>query len=152
MSGLKAVVARALEASRLRERLLAEQARQVSQIAGTLLEVAQAQRSLHLLGEGTVAPLAEYFAARFRGDGEGLLIPARALPRDLDARSLLAFGQPSDGLLVLSLEGASRLTPLLRQARSQGVQVVGLLGREAAGLAGACDAAVILPAAELSVA
>ena len=67
---------------------------------------AQAQRSLHLLGEGTVAPLAEYFAARFRGDGEGLLIPARALPRDLDARSLLAFGQPSDGLLVLSLEGA----------------------------------------------
>lgn len=151
MSGLKAVVARALEASRLRERLLADQARQVSQIAGVLLEAAQAQRGLHLLGEGTVAPLAEYLAARFRGDGEGLLLPARALPRDLDARSLLAFGQPSDALLVLSLEGASRLTPLLRQARSQGVQVVGLLGREAAGLAGACDAAVILPAAELTV-
>ncbi|MGE0711600.1 MAG: PilZ domain-containing protein [Planctomycetota bacterium] len=152
MAGLKAVVAQVLEAGRIRERLLSEQARQISHVAGLLLETARTQRTLHVLGEGPMAPLAEFLAARFRGDGDSLLLPARELPPEVDARALLAFAHPEEALLVLSADPASRLAPLLRQAASQGVSVAALLGRQAAPLASYCAAAVIIPPADLRVA
>jgi hypothetical protein len=151
MSGLKAVVALVLEAGRIRERLLADQARQISQAAGVLLEAARAQRTLHVCGDGALAPLGEFLAARFRGDGDSLLVPARSLPQDLDARQLLAFAHSEETILVLSLDGASRLSPLLRQAKSQGVVVIGILGRDAAPLTSYCDTTILLPPAELCV-
>lgn len=124
---------------------MAEQARELSQVAGYLLECARGPRSVHLLGEGELSSIAELLAHRFRGAGEGLLCPARALPGEVDARQLLAFAHSEEALLVLSGDPSSRLGALLRQAQGQGLTTIGLFSRQTAPLAAYCAASIVVP-------
>lgn len=151
MKGLEAVIAQVLEAGRLKQRLLADEARQISQVAGCLLAAARVPRTIHVCGEGQLWTLADLIARRFRGEGEGLLAPARAFPRDMDARQLLAFVNHDEALLVMSADPGSRLGPLLRQAQGQGVQTLALLTRETAPLAAYCEAAIVVPSEDVRV-
>lgn len=151
MKGLEAVIAQVLEAGRLKQRLLADEARQISQVAGSLLAAARVPRTIHVCGEGQLWTLADLIARRFRGEGEGLLAPARAFPRDIDARQLLAYVNHDEALLVMSADPASRLGPILRQAQGQGVQTLALLTRETAPLASYCEAAIVVPSEDIRV-
>lgn len=151
MTGLEAVIAQVLEAGRLKQRLLADEARQISQVAGLLLAAARVPRTIHVCGEGQLWTLADLLARRFRGEGEGLLAPARAFPQGMDARQLLAYVNHDEVLLVLSADPGSRLGPLLRQAQGQGVQTMALLTRETAPLAAYCEAAIVVPSDDIRI-
>jgi PilZ domain-containing protein len=151
MKGLEAVIAQVLEAGRLKQRLLADEARQISRVAGCLLAAARVPRTIHVCGEGQLWTLADLIARRFRGEGEGLLAPARAFPRDIDARQLLAYVNHDEALLVMSANPASRLGPLLRQAQGQGVQTMALLTRDTAPLAAYCEAAIVVPSEDIRI-
>jgi len=151
MKGLEAVIAQVLEAGRLKQRLLADEARQISRVAGCLLAAARVPRTIHVCGEGQLSSLADLLARRFRGEGEGLLAPARAFPPDIDTRQLLAYVSYDEALLVMSADPGSRLGPILRQAQGQGVQTLALLTRETAPLATYCEAAIVVPSEDIRI-
>ncbi len=62
MKGLEAVIAQVLEAGRLKQRLLADEARQISRVAGCLLAAARVPRTIHVCGDGELSSLAELIA------------------------------------------------------------------------------------------
>jgi D-sedoheptulose 7-phosphate isomerase len=124
----------------------------------------EAGGKLLVCGNGGSAADSQHLAAeltgRYRADRPGW--PALALTTDTSAltamgndlgfeqvfaRQVEALGRPGDVLLVISTSGDSpNCLAAAATARRQGLRCHGLLGRGGGRLAGAVDAAVVVPA------
>lgn len=62
------------------------------------------------------------------------------------ARQLAALGKPGDVLVAISTSGHSRnVIRAVEEARTTGIRVIGLLGRDGGALLPLCDVAVVVP-------
>lgn len=62
------------------------------------------------------------------------------------ARQVIALGRPGDVLICISTSGNSRnVLRAVQEARTLGLRVVGLLGRDGGAIAPLCDVAVVVP-------
>lgn len=65
---------------------------------------------------------------------------------DVFSRQLLALGARGDCLLAISTSGNSRnVVRAVDAARSAGIQVIGLLGRDGGALRGLCHVSIVVP-------
>jgi D-sedoheptulose 7-phosphate isomerase len=65
---------------------------------------------------------------------------------DVFSRQVMALGARGDCLLAISTSGNSRnVMRAAEAARSAGVHVIGLLGRDGGALRGICDVAIVVP-------
>jgi D-sedoheptulose 7-phosphate isomerase len=65
---------------------------------------------------------------------------------DVFSRQVLALGGRGDCLLAISTSGNSRnVMRAADAARSAGIQIIGLLGRDGGALRGLCDVAIVVP-------
>lgn len=158
-------------ACRAREALFARLEAACGAQVGRLIDAVEATFArggrLLLAGNGGSAAECQHAAAEFvvRFHDTRRALPALALGADaavltalgndlgfehLFARQVEALGRRGDLLLVLSTSGRSpNLLRAAEVARSAGLVVFGLLGREAGPLGGRCDDAVTVPAEEV---
>jgi len=102
---------------------------------------------------------AEELSGRFRQDRVALPAMAMSDPAHLTcvandwgferafARGVEAWGRAGDILMVFSTSGNSRnIVAAAETARSRGLTVVGLLGRDGGAVSALCDEAIVVPA------
>jgi D-sedoheptulose 7-phosphate isomerase len=158
------------ESIAVKERLLKDETflRTLGDVTRELRGVYERGGKLLIAGNGGSAADAQHFAAeitcQFKETRKGY--PALALHTDTSAmtawgndksfdtvfaRQVEAHGKTGDALVVISTSGNSKnLIEATKQARSQGVRVVGLLGRDGGELVrgGYCDYALVVPSEE----
>ena len=101
---------------------------------------------------------AEEMSGRFRDDRPALAVQAIADASHLTcvandygfekvfSRGVEAWGKAGDALVVLSTSGRSpNLIAAAAAARSRGLSIIGLLGRDGGPLKSACDHAIVVP-------
>ncbi len=153
-----------LDAHALLERFIRdpENIRTIAAIAAYIGDVFQREGRVFTCGNGGSLCDAIHFAeectGKFRDDRRPL--PALALGdaahitctandfgfAEIFARPLAALGHPGDLLIVLSTSGNSEnVVRAARTAKTRGMQVIGLLGRDGGTLKKHCDAALIVP-------
>ena len=134
----------------------------IAEIADMMRDTFEQERKIFTCGNGGSLCDAVHFAeectGKFRDQRKPL--PAIALSdaghitctandfgfAEVFARPLLALGQPGDLLLVLSTSGNSEnVVRAAVAAKSRGMQVVGLLGRDGGTLKQHCDISLIAP-------
>ncbi|HYY42113.1 MAG TPA: SIS domain-containing protein, partial [Pyrinomonadaceae bacterium] len=65
------------------------------------------------------------------------------------ARQVEAFGRAGDVLVAITTSGTSpNIVAACAQARQQGMQIVGLLGRDGGSVAALCDLALVVPSTD----
>ena len=156
---ISAIVADSLEVKR---RFFDSHAADVQRAAKIIADSFSANGKLLVFGNGGSAADAQHIAGelvnRFLQKRRGL--PAIALTTDggvltcvandtgfenIFARQIEALGTKGDVCLAISTSGDSaNMIVACRQAREQGIKVIGLLGREGGGVAGLCDLALIV--------
>jgi D-sedoheptulose 7-phosphate isomerase len=156
---ISAIVADSLEVKR---RFFDAHAADVERAAKMIAEAFKANGKLLVFGNGGSAADAQHIAGelvnRFLQQRRGL--PAIALSTDggvltcvandtgfenVFARQIEALGTTGDACLAISTSGDSaNIIVACRQAREQGIKVIGLLGREGGRVVGLCDLALIV--------
>ena len=157
---ISAIVADSLDVKR---RFFEAHASEVQRAAGMIAATFKANGKLLVFGNGGSAADAQHIAGelvnRFLQKRRGL--PAIALTTDggvltcvandtgfenIFARQIEALGAKGDVCLAISTSGTSaNVIIACRQAREQGIKVIGLLGRDGGSVAQLCDLALIVP-------
>jgi D-sedoheptulose 7-phosphate isomerase len=157
---ISTIVANSVEVKR---RFFEAHAADVERAARIISDVFKANGKLLVFGNGGSAADAQHIAGelinRFLQQRKAL--PAIALTTDggvltciandsgfenIFARQIEALGTKGDVCLAISTSGNSANVVLAcEQARKQGVQVIGLLGRDGGSVAALCDLALIVP-------
>lgn len=160
-SRIESIVAESLK---VKKSYFAENAEQVESAARMIAECFGAGRKLLLFGNGGSSADAQHIAGefvnRFCVDNRRAL-PAIALSTDggvltciandtgferIFARQIEALGREGDVCLAISTSGNSQnVVAGVEQARSLGMKVIGLLGRDGGRVAALCDLALIVP-------
>jgi D-sedoheptulose 7-phosphate isomerase len=161
---ITAIVADSLEVKR---RYFAEHADQVARAAQLIAAAFAADGRVLLCGNGGSSTDAQHIAGEFVNQfarkGRRAL-PALALSTDggvltsiandtgfenVFARQVEAFGRAGDVLVAITTSGMSpNIGAACEQARRQGMQIVGLLGRDGGSVAALCDLALVVPSAD----
>lgn len=137
----------------------------VTQSAQALIKALENGHKVLLCGNGGSAADAQHLAAELTGRYEApsrRALPAIALTTDTSAltaigndlgyervfaRQVEAHGQAGDVLIGISTSGQSpNVIAAVRQARQQGLQTIGLLGRDGGTLATLVNLAIVVPA------
>jgi D-sedoheptulose 7-phosphate isomerase len=169
MSSLDAVRASFLEAQTTLNAFLADAANlaEVARFADLCHRALEDGKKLMACGNGgsmcDAMHFAEEWTGRFRGNRRALPAIAFSDPSQLTciandfgydqvfARSVEAYGEAGDVLVVLSTSGNSPNALLaVERAKSMGVHTVGLLGKGGGKLASQVDLAIVVPHAETS--
>ena len=157
---ISAIVADSLEVKR---RFFIEHGTDVERAAELIANAFKAKGKLLVFGNGGSAADAQHIAGelvnRFLQHRKAL--PAVALTTDggvltciandsgfenVFARQIEALGSRGDVCLAISTSGTSpNVAVACRQARQQGIAVIGLLGRDGGNVAALCDLALIVP-------
>ncbi|HYR77919.1 MAG TPA: D-sedoheptulose 7-phosphate isomerase [Pyrinomonadaceae bacterium] len=157
---ISAIVAESLDVKR---RFFDSHAADVQRAAGIIAATFKANGKLLVFGNGGSAADAQHIAGelvnRFLQQRRGL--PAIALTTDggvltcvandtgfenIFARQIEALGTKGDVCLAISTSGTSaNVIIACRQAREQGIKVIGLLGRDGGRVGSLCDLALIVP-------
>jgi D-sedoheptulose 7-phosphate isomerase len=157
---ISAIVADSLE---LKRRFFAAHAGDVQRAAGMITAALRAGGKFLIFGNGGSAADAQHIAGelvnRFLQTRRAL--PAIALTTDggvltciandtgyenIFARQIEALGTTGDVCLAISTSGTSaNIVKACQQAREQGIQIVGLLGRDGGQVAPLCDLSLIVP-------
>ena len=134
----------------------------VERAAGIVSDALKSGKKLLIFGNGGSAADAQHIAGelvnKFRQERRGL--PAIALSTDggvltciandtgfenVFARQIEALGTVGDVCLAISTSGQSaNIVTACEQARSQGIKVIGLLGRDGGKVAPLCDLALVV--------
>jgi D-sedoheptulose 7-phosphate isomerase len=144
-------------------RFFAEHADEVARAATLLAEAFAAGGKLLICGNGGSAADAQHLAGEFVNQfllKDRPALPALALTTDggvltciandtgferVFSRQVEAFGARGDVLLVISTSGNSpNVTAAAETARSRGLTVIGLLGRDGGRVRAACDLALVV--------
>jgi D-sedoheptulose 7-phosphate isomerase len=151
------------EANLLKNRLVAEQAKQVAAAARLLADTLQEGGKILLFGNGGSAADAQHLAAEFvnRFGIERPPLAALALTTDTSiltsiandydflevfAKQVRALGRPGDVALGLSTSGNSgNVVRGLEAARQMGLKTLALSGGEGGPVAAAADMAIVVP-------
>ena len=157
---ISTIVANSLEVKR---RFFEAHAADVERAATIIADAFKANGKLLVFGNGGSAADAQHIAGELinRFLQERKALPAIALTTDggvltciandsgfenIFARQIEALGTKGDVCLAISTSGNSANVVLAcEQARKQGVQVIGLLGRDGGSVAALCDLALIVP-------
>jgi D-sedoheptulose 7-phosphate isomerase len=157
---ISAIVAASLDVKR---RFFDAHAADVERAATIIADAFKANGKLLVFGNGGSAADAQHIAGELinRFLQERKALPAIALTTDggvltcigndtgfnkVFARQIEALGTKGDVCLAISTSGNSANVVLAcEQARKQGVQVIGLLGRDGGSVAALCDLALIVP-------
>ncbi|MDX6404531.1 MAG: D-sedoheptulose 7-phosphate isomerase [Blastocatellia bacterium] len=157
---ISAIVAASLDVKR---RFFDAHAADVERAATIIADAFKANGKLLVFGNGGSAADAQHIAGELinRFLQERKALPAIALTTDggvltciandsgfenIFARQIEAMGTKGDVCLAISTSGKSANVVLAcEQARKQGVQVIGLLGRDGGSVAALCDLALIVP-------
>jgi D-sedoheptulose 7-phosphate isomerase len=157
---ISAIVADSLE---LKRRFFDAQADEVQRAAEMIAAALRAGGKFLVFGNGGSAADAQHIAGemvnRFLQTRRAL--PAIALTTDggvltcvandtgfenIFARQIEALGTRGDVCLAISTSGTSaNIIKACQQAREQGIQIIGLLGRDGGQVASHCDLALIVP-------
>jgi len=163
-SGVAEIIRSTLASSvDVKRRFFAAHAGEVARAAALVAESFRAGSKLLICGNGGSAADAQHLAGEFvnqfvRKDRPAL--PALALTTDggvltcvandtgferVFARQVEAFGAPGDVLLAVTTSGNSpNVVAAAEVARSRGMKVVGLLGRDGGRVRGLCDLALVV--------
>lgn len=157
---ISSIVTASLEVKR---RFFDLHAADVEQSAGMISDALKTGGKLLVFGNGGSAADAQHIAGELvnRFLQERRALPAISLTTDggvltciandtgfekVFARQIEAMGNKGDVCLAISTSGQSpNIIAACEQARSQGIKVVGLLGRDGGKVAGLCDLALIVP-------
>ena len=158
---IAAIVADSLEVKR---RYFAEHAAEVESAAEMIAVAFDAGGKLLLFGNGGSAADAQHIAGEFVNrflPQDRRALPAIALSTDggvltciandtgfenVFARQVLALGKQGDVCLAISTSGNSpNVVAGIEAARSLGMKVIGLLGRDGGRCAALCDLALVVP-------
>ena len=158
---ISAIVADSLEVKR---RYFAEHAAEVESAAEMIAVAFDAGGKLLLFGNGGSAADAQHIAGEFVNrflPQDRRALPAIALSTDggvltciandtgfenVFARQVLALGKQGDVCLAISTSGNSpNVVAGIEAARSRGMKVIGLLGRDGGRCAALCDLTLVVP-------
>ena len=157
---ISSIVAESLE---LKRRYFAEHARDIQRAADIIVKAMKAGGKLLVFGNGGSAADAQHIAGELinRFLRERKALPAMALNTDggvltciandtgfenIFSRQIEALGQKGDVCLAITTSGNSpNVIAACNQARTQGLAVIGLLGRDGGPVAPLCDLALIVP-------
>jgi D-sedoheptulose 7-phosphate isomerase len=144
-------------------RNLSELAEPTERAAEAIAQALLKGNKLLLCGNGGSAADSQHLAAEFTGRFVNDRKPLAALALSTDssaltciandysfdevfARQVLGLGQRGDCLLAISTSGNSRnVIRAAEAARSIGIHIIGLLGRDGGRLRGMCDLAILVP-------
>ena len=144
---------------------LANLADEVGQAARLIATAVSSGHKIMLCGNGGSAADSQHLAAEFTGRfvKDRRPLAALALSTDTSAltciandysfddvfyRQVVALGQPGDCLVSISTSGNSRnVIRATEAARSAGIRVIGLLGRDGGALRALCDVSIVVPSA-----
>jgi len=152
----------------LKERLIADHAGRVIEIAELCATAIAGGNKLMLCGNGGSAADAQHLAAelliRLRSNVDRPGLPALALATDSSsltacgndydfetyyARMAETLGQPGDVLIGITTSGRSpNIVRALQAARAKGLKTVGLLGGDGGAALPHCDLALVVPSSE----
>ena len=159
-SPVNAIVAKSLETKR---RFFDTCGDQVERAAEMISATLKSGGKLLIFGNGGSAADAQHIAGELvnRFLQERKALPAIALSTDggvltciandtgfenVFARQIEALGREGDVCVAISTSGQSdNIVAACAQARSQGIKVIGLLGRDGGKVAALCDLALIVP-------
>ncbi len=157
---ISSIVAESLE---VKSRFFAEQRDDVQRAADMIVSAIKAGGKLLVFGNGGSAADAQHVAGELvnRFLLERKALPAIALTTDggvltciandtgfenIFSRQIEALGQKGDVCLAISTSGNSpNVIGACKQAHSQGLTVIGLLGRDGGPVVRLCDLALIVP-------
>lgn len=163
---LDRLAAQLAECQAVHGRLLARCGEAIVRAAGLLAETLRNGGSVYALGNGGSAADAQHFAAelvgRFRRERGALAAASLAADssvltalgndfgfEEVFARQVEARVRPGDAVLGISTSGNSRnVLAALMRARQQGAATLGLTGEQGRHMAGICDVAIQVPAAD----
>jgi D-sedoheptulose 7-phosphate isomerase len=135
----------------------------IQQAAGLVVAALAHGRKLMLCGNGGSAADSQHIAAELTGRFLKDRRPLAAIALSTDtsaltsiandygfdevfARQVMALGSKGDCLLAISTSGNSRnVLRAAEVARTAGVRVIGLLGRDGGALRALCDVAIVIP-------
>lgn len=136
---------------------------QIERAASLISEALRSGRKLMLCGNGGSAADSQHIAAEMTGRfvKDRRPLAAMALSTDTSAltciandysfddvfsRQVMALGGRGDCLLAISTSGNSpNVVRAVDAARTAGMPVIGLLGRDGGALRGLCDVAIVVP-------
>lgn len=145
------------------EELRGTQNSAIEECGALLVDIVQAGGKLLVCGNGGSAADAQHIAAEFVGryETERRALPAIALTTDTSAltalandysferifaRQVEALGNSGDCLLAISTSGNSpNVIAAAMEARSRGMKVIGLTGKNGKKLASLCDKCILVP-------
>lgn len=160
---LSAIVAQSLETKR---EFFAAHSSKVEQAAEMISASLRSGGKLLIFGNGGSAADAQHVAGELvnRFLQQRRALPAIALNTDggvltciandtgfenVFSRQIEALGREGDVCIAISTSGQSEnIVVACEQARSQGIKVIGLLGRDGGKVAPLCDLALIVPSAD----
>lgn len=157
---ISAIVAASVEA---KQRYFAEHTGDVLRAAELIAECFRAGGKILLCGNGGSSTDAQHIAGEFVNQFSRVkrrALPALALSTDggvltsiandtgfenIFARQVEAFGARDDVLIAITTSGTSvNIVAAVEQARTQGLKVIGLLGRTGGTVAPLCDLALVV--------
>ena len=157
---ISAIVANSLQ---VKSRFFEAYAADVERAAHVVSEALKAGKKLLIFGNGGSAADSQHVAGELvnRFLQQRRALPAIALTTDggvltcigndtgfenVFARQIEALGNEGDVCLAISTSGQSaNIVVACERARAQGIQVIGLLGRDGGRVAALCDVALIVP-------